>query len=111
MREIHVDQIRETIKTLCIEATCVLPDDVVGALQTARRKEESPLAVRVLHQILVNADMARTEMLPLCQDTGTTVIFLDIGQDVHIAGGDLRDALRDGVGEGYREGYLRSSIV
>ena len=111
MREIHVDQIRETIKTLCIEATCVLPDDVVGALQTARRKEESPLAVRVLDQILVNADMARTEMLPLCQDTGTTVIFLDIGQDVHIAGGDLRDALRDGVGEGYSEGYLRSSIV
>jgi len=111
MREIHVDQIRETIKTLCIEATCVLPDDVVGALQTARRKEESPLAVRVLDQILVNADMARTEMLPLCQDTGTTVIFLDIGQDVHIAGGDLRDALRDGVGEGYSEGFLRSSIV
>jgi len=111
MREIHVDQIRETVKTLCIEATCVLPDDVVGALQTAKRMEESPVAVRVLDQILVNADMARTEMLPLCQDTGTTVIFLDIGQDVHIAGGDLREALRDGVGEGYNKGYLRSSIV
>ena len=111
MREVHIDQIRKTVKTLCIEATCLLPDNVVGALQTARRKEESPLAVRVLDQILVNADMARTEMLPLCQDTGTTVIFLDIGQDVHIAGGDLRDALRDGVGEGYSEGFLRSSIV
>jgi fumarate hydratase subunit alpha len=111
MREIHVDQIRDTVKTLCIEATCVLPEDVVGALQTARRREESPVAVRVLDQILVNADLARAEMLPLCQDTGTAVIFLDIGQDVHIAGGDLREALRDGVGEGYNEGYLRSSIV
>jgi fumarate hydratase subunit alpha len=105
MREVHVEQIRETVKTLCIDATCLLPEDVVGALQTARRKEESPVAVRVLDQILVNADLARAEMLPLCQDTGTTVIFLDIGQDVHIAGGDIKEALRDGVGAGYNEGF------
>jgi len=111
MRELHVDDIRATVKRLCIEATCVLPEDVVGALQTARKREESPVAVRVLDQILLNADMAREEMLPLCQDTGTTVIFLDIGQDLHLTGGDLNEALREGVDASYSEGYLRSSIV
>ncbi len=111
MREIHVDEIRQTVKRLCQEATCLLPEDIVGALRTARQLEESPLAVKVLDQILLNADLAREEMLPLCQDTGTTVIFLEIGQDAHIAGGPLMDALRDGVGAGYSEGFLRASIV
>jgi len=111
MREIHVDKIRQTVKRLCQEATCLLPEDVVGALRTARQKEESPLAVKVLDQILLNADLAREEMLPLCQDTGTTVLFLDIGQDVHITGGNLMDALKEGVGAGYTEGFLRASIV
>jgi fumarate hydratase subunit alpha len=111
MREIHVDEIRDTVQRLCKEAACILPEDVVGALQTARGKEESPVAVKVLDQILLNADLARDEMLPLCQDTGTTVIFLDIGQDVHVSGGLLMDALRDGVGAGYRDGFLRASIV
>ena len=111
MREVHVDQVRDTVRRLCVEAACLLPEDVVGALQTARKREESPVAVKVLDQILLNADLAREEMLPLCQDTGTTVIFLDIGQDVHITGGDLREALVEGVRDGYNEGYLRSSIV
>lgn len=111
MREIHVDQIRETVNRLCQEAACLLPEDVVGALTTARKREESPVAVKVLDQILVNADVAREEMLPLCQDTGTTVLFLEIGQDVHITGGDLKQALIEGVGAGYTEGYLRASIV
>ncbi|MEO7666316.1 MAG: fumarate hydratase, partial [Dehalococcoidia bacterium] len=111
MREVHVDAILDTVRALCQEAACVLPDDVVGALQTARKREESPLAVKVLDQILLNADLARDEMLPLCQDTGTTVLFLDIGQDVHIVGGDLRQALSDGVNAGYGEGYLRASMV
>ncbi|MDO8615992.1 MAG: fumarate hydratase [Dehalococcoidia bacterium] len=111
MREVHVDRIRETVKQLCREAACLLPDDVVGALRTARKTEESPLAVKVLDQILLNAELAGKDMLPLCQDTGTTVIFLDIGQDVHIAGGSLADALREGVGAGYTEGFLRASIV
>jgi fumarate hydratase subunit alpha len=111
MREIHVEAIRDTVRTLCKDAACLLPEDVVGALQTARKREESPVAVKVLDQILLNADLAREEMLPLCQDTGTTVIFLDIGQDVHITGGDLRQALAEGVGLGYREGFLRASIV
>ena len=111
MREVHVDRVRETVKQLCQEATCLLPEDVVGALQTARTREESPLAVKVLDQILLNAELAGKEMLPLCQDTGTTVIFLEIGQDVHIAGGNLKEALAEGVGQGYDEGFLRASIV
>ena len=111
MREVHVDEIRNTVRRLCIEAACLLPEDVVGALKTTREREESPIALRVLDQIIVNADMAREEMMPLCQDTDTTVIFLDIGQDVHISGGDLKQALREGVGAGYDEGLLRSSIV
>lgn len=111
MKEIHVDEIRDAVRVLCKEAACKLPDDVVGALQAAREREQSPVAVKVLDQILLNAGLAREEMLPLCQDTGTTVIFLDVGQDVHITGGDLRAALAAGVSEGYREGYLRASIV
>ncbi len=111
MREVHVDQIRNTVSRLCQEAACLLPEDVAGALQTARRREKSPVAVKVLDQIIDNASLAREEMLPLCQDTGTTVLFLDIGQDVHITGGDLRRALAEGVGAGYTEGYLRASIV
>jgi fumarate hydratase subunit alpha len=111
MREVHVDHIRDTVSRLCQEAACLLPQDVVGALQTARAREKSPVAVRVLDQILENAELAREEMLPLCQDTGTTVIFLEIGQDVHITGGDLRQALVEGVGAGYTQGYLRASIV
>ncbi len=105
MREIHVDEIRETVARLCQEATCLLPEDVVGALKTARKREESPVAVKVLDQILLNADLAREEMLPLCQDTGTTVVFLEVGQDVHVDGGYLIDAINEGVGSGYSEGY------
>ncbi len=111
MREVHVDQIRDTVSRLCQEAACLLPEDVTAALETARGREKSPVAVKVLDQILDNASLAREEMLPLCQDTGTTVLFLDIGQDVHITGGDLRQALVEGVGAGYTEGYLRASIV
>ena len=92
-------------------AACLLPEDGVGALETAREREKSPVAIKVLDQILDNAELARAEMLPLCQDTGTTIIFLDIGQDVHITGGDLRQALAEGVGAGYTEGFLRASIV
>jgi fumarate hydratase subunit alpha len=111
MREVHADQIRDTVSRLCQEAACLLPEDIVGALQAAREREKSPVAIKVLDQILDNAELAREEMLPLCQDTGTTVLFLDIGQDVHITGGDLRQALVEGVSTGYTEGYLRASIV
>jgi len=111
MREIHVDEIREAVARLCQEATCVLPEDVAGALRKARSTEKSAVAVKVLDQIILNADLAREEMLPLCQDTGTAVVFLEIGQDVHVTGGYLLDAVHEGVGQGYTQGYLRASIV
>ncbi len=111
MREVHVDKIRDTVRQLCQDATALLPDDVLDALKRAREREESPLAQRVLDQILRNAELAGEEYLPLCQDTGTAVIFLEVGQDLHIVGGGLMDALSEGVGAGYTEGNLRASIV
>jgi fumarate hydratase subunit alpha len=83
----------------------------MDALRRAQEREESPLGRRVLEQIVRNAELAQEEMLPICQDTGVAVIFLEVGQDVHLVGGDLMDALRRGVSEGYREGYLRASMV
>jgi fumarate hydratase subunit alpha len=111
VREIDVGQITETVARLCQDATHNLPEDVVASLRRAERSEESPLARQVLIEILDNADLARREMLPLCQDTGTTVVFAEVGQDVHIVGGALADAINAGVARGYEEGYLRKSIV
>ncbi len=111
MREVHVDLLREAVKRLCQQAACVLPQDVMEALRRAQEREESPLGRRVLEQIVRNAELAQEEMLPICQDTGVAVIFLEVGQDVHLVGGDLMDALRRGVSEGYMEGYLRASMV
>ena len=111
VREIHVGQITETVARLCQDATHNLPDDVVAALRRAESTEESPLARQVLLEILDNAELARREMLPLCQDTGTAVVFAEVGQDVHIVGGAFVDAVNAGVAKGYTEGYLRKSIV
>src|SRR3990172_3825394 len=111
MRDVHVDQIRDTVRQLCQDAATLLPDDVLQALRNAREAEESGRGVMVLDQILETAERAAKERLPLCQDTGTTVIFLEVGQDVHIAGGNLMDALTEGVGAGYTEGLLRASMV
>jgi fumarate hydratase subunit alpha len=111
VREIDVSQITETVARLCQDATHNLPEDVVASLRRAECSEESPLARQVLIEILDNADLARREMLPLCQDTGTTVVFAEVGQDVHIVGGALVDAINAGVARGYEEGYLRKSIV
>jgi len=111
VKEIHVSQITETVARLCQDATHNLPEDVVAALRRAERSEESPLARQVLIEILDNAELARREMLPLCQDTGTAVVFAEMGQDVHIVGGAFADAVNAGVAKGYTEGYLRKSIV
>ena len=111
IRELDVGQIRDVVAKLCREATHILPDDVVGALKRAREREESPLAQQVLGEILENVALAAREMLPLCQDTGTTVVFMDLGQDVHLTGGDLYAAINQGVGQGYTENYLRASMV
>ncbi len=111
MRDIHVDQISEKVAELFIDATHNLPDDVVAALKRARDSEESPLGRQILEEILENAKLASAEMIPLCQDTGTSVVFVEIGQDAHIVGGTLEDAVNRGVAKGYTEGYLRKSMV
>ncbi len=111
MREITADQITETVARLAVEATHFLPEDVEGAIRGAKQTERSPLAVQIIDEILENAEIARTKMLPLCQDTGTAVVMLDIGQDVHISGGYVIDAVNEGIRRGYGEGYLRKSIA
>jgi fumarate hydratase subunit alpha len=111
VREIKADDISRVVAELCETATHVLPDDVVAGLKKAERSEKSPLAKQVLIEILENVDISKREMIPLCQDTGTTVVMVEAGQDVHIVGGSLRDAINAGVGKGYTEGFLRASIV
>lgn len=111
MREIASAKITETVARLCQEANFDLGEDVLDALKRARDKEESPLGRQVLDQILENASIAKNEKIPICQDTGTAVVFLEMGQDAHVVGGDLFAALEEGVRQGYKEGYLRKSIV
>ncbi|MCL4240943.1 MAG: fumarate hydratase [Dehalococcoidia bacterium] len=111
MREITADQITETVARLAIEATHYLPEDVEGAIRQARQTERNPLGVQIIDEILENADIARTRMLPLCQDTGTGVVMVEIGQDVHITGAYLIDAINEGIRRGYGEGFLRKSIA
>jgi len=111
VRELHADDITKKVAELCQTATHELPEDVVGGLRRAQETERSPLARQVLVEILDNVDISKREMIPLCQDTGTTVVLCEVGQDVHIVGGSLRDAINRGVSKGYTEGYLRASMV
>ncbi len=111
MREITVQEITDTVARLCMEANYYLPEDVLASLQAAREAEPSPVGKEVLDRILENAEIARREQMPLCQDTGLTVIFLEIGQEVHVVGGGLVEAINEGVRTGYIEGYLRKSVV
>jgi fumarate hydratase subunit alpha len=111
MREIAAAQISEKVAELFVEATHFLPEDVVAALRRARESEVSPLGCQILDDILTNAEVAAQETIPLCQDTGTAVVFVELGQDVHIAGGGLEEAINQGVAEAYTEGFLRKSIV
>ena len=111
MREIHVDQIIETVKYMCIDANCNLNRDVQCALEQGLALEQNATANTMLTDILKNAEIARNEQMPICQDTGMAVIFLKLGQDVHMTGGSLYDAVNEGVRQGYAEGYLRKSVV
>lgn len=111
MREIHGRQITETVARLCVEANYHLGADVLAALRRARAQEVSPAGQAALDQILRNAAIAGGGVWPLCQDTGLAVVFLELGQDVHVVGGPLADAVNEGVRIGYREGYLRKSVV
>ena len=111
MRTIEAKQITEAVAEMCKEAAYYLPDDVYEALKRGREAEESPVGRDVLDQIIRNAEIAKAEDRPICQDTGMTIVFLEIGQDLHIAGGDLEEAVNAGVAKGYTEGYLRKSVV
>ena len=111
MREIEVREITETIARLCKQANYKLGNDVLAALEQAEQTEESPLGCAVLRELLENAQIAREGAFPLCQDCGTAVVFLDVGQDVHIVGDELHDAVDEGVRQGYAQGYLRKSMV
>lgn len=111
MREISCDEIARTVARLCVEANLYLGEDVLAALRRAKDEEVSPLGREILDQILRNAEIAAREKLPLCQDCGMTVVFLELGQDVHITGGNLYEAINEGVRRGYEEGYLRKSVV
>lgn len=111
MREIKISEITETISRLFQEACYYLPEDVLTALKNARKKEEAPVARDVLDRILENTEIAAKGEIPLCQDTGNAIIFLELGQEVHITGGDLHAAVDEGVRQGYDKGYLRKSVV
>ena len=111
MREIPVEEITKTIRKLCIAANTVLGDDVVEALKKGYEKEESPVGKDIFRQLLENARIAREEGIALCQDTGLAVVFVEMGQDTHIVGGDLNESINEGVRQGYKDGYLRASSL
>ena len=111
MREVRAQDVTATVARLCQEACIDLGEDVLVALRRARDDEPSPVGRAVLEQILQNAEVARQEQMPLCQDTGLTVVFVELGQDAHVVGGDLREAITEGVRQGYVQGYLRKSVV
>ena len=111
MREIEVSQITDVVERLCMEANEHLPEDVKCAIKTARKEEDGEIAKGILDNIIENYEIADRENVPICQDTGMAVVFMEIGQDVHIAGGDLTECVNEGVRQGYIDEYLRKSVV
>lgn len=111
MREITTEIIIETVRDMCIEACHFLTEDMKQALNDSCETEKSPLGKEILGLLKKNLDIAGEEMIPICQDTGMAVFFVEIGQDVHIVGGNLTEAINEGVRRGYTEGYLRKSVV
>ena len=111
MRTINVTQITKTIKEMCIEANHYLTPDMKKALENASDNEKTPLGKQILNQLQENLKIAGDDMIPICQDTGMAVIFMEIGQDVHFEGGTLEDAINEGVRQGYTDGFLRKSVV
>lgn len=111
MREVNVSIITDNIKEMCIEANHFLTDDMKNVFENAVKNEESALGKQVLGQLEENLKVAREDMIPICQDTGMAVVFINVGQDVHLTGGDITDAINEGVRRGYVDGYLRKSVV
>ena len=111
IRTINIKEITTNIKEMCIEANHFLSEDMERAMKQAEKTEQSPLGKQILEQLEENLQIAADDMIPICQDTGMAVIFLEIGQDVHLQGGSLEDAVNEGVRQGYVEGFLRKSVV
>ena len=111
MKTINVNEIIKTVKELSIEANYYLPNDVKEAIEKAEKNEKWTIANNILNKILENSQIASAEKMPICQDTGMACVFIDIGQDVHITGGSLEEAINEGVRQGYAEGFLRKSVV
>ncbi len=111
MRTIEVSEVTQAIAQMCKNAAYYLPEDVYEGLKKGRETEQSPVGCDVLDQIIINAEISREEDRPICQDTGMTIVFLEVGQDVHFVGGSLEEAINAGVAKGYTEGYLRKSVV
>ena len=111
MRTIHIEEIIKNIKEMCIEANHFLSKDMDIAMKNAKEKEHSALGKQILNQLQENLQIAAADMIPICQDTGMAVIFMEVGQEVHFVGGLLEDAINEGVRQGYKEGYLRKSVV
>ncbi len=110
-KKIPFGAVRDTVARLCIEANCILGDDVVRALEAALNTEESDTGRAIIKQLLENEKIARQELMPICQDTGWAVVWVEMGSQVQIEGGEIGDAIQEGVAKGYTEGYLRKSIV
>lgn len=111
IRTVHVKEITENIKEMCIEANHFLSEDMEEAMKNALTQEKAPLGCQILKQLQENLQIAGADRIPICQDTGMAVIFLEIGQDIHFEGGSLEEAVNEGVRQGYEEGYLRKSVV
>lgn len=111
MRQINTEEITDTVEKICIDANYNLGEDLITSLRNALDKEESPLGKEVIKQLLENAEIGRNEQVPVCQDTGYAVVFVEIGQNVMIKGQSLQEAINEGVRRGYKNGYLRKSIV
>lgn len=111
MRTIHTDEITKQIKEMCMQVNVQLSPDVKEALLAGKEKEESVIGTQILGQLEENMQIAKENQIPICQDTGMTVVFLKIGQDLHIEGDYLEDAVNEGIRQGYKEGYLRKSVV
>lgn len=111
MKEINVSKITEVVKNMCIDTNYYLTHDVKEKIESAYKQEKWPMAKEILEKILTNIDIAKKEEMPICQDTGMACVFVEIGQDVHIIGGNLKDAINEGIRQGYNEGFLRKSVV
>jgi fumarate hydratase subunit alpha len=111
MKEIHIEEIISAVEKLCIESNYDLSSDIMTGFQNALQHERSPLGAEVLNRLIENAQVAQQERVPMCQDTGMAIIFVELGQDLHVAGGSLTEAINEGVRRGYDKGYLRKSVV